>query len=551
MSKSLSNPSNFKKFKYIQEENSTLSTYKETEAGSSDIFKTNIFKKDDIPDAGKNSVENTCFNKIDIQTIRRKYESAQSSLTNSKLPSSNSGTNSGINSRTNSSKNSISSGNEKQHPLTVASSSFNNLQNRSITGSTTMFLSAHDFPTSSTKKILLDKSHSQMMSSALSLQNSDFIPKINLSRTSDEDSCTENQPPKHHASSNKNENLQPQSPQARISKLEQQLQETISKNVAWQKYNQEREDFVRGIFQKMEILQKENESLKNNNKTLFFQIDHLKSSTGAIAVEQRTQLDKTIIRLTEDLARLRKQETELSQENEELTDAVNSIHQENHEMKSELRTVQCELELEKSTKMLRNDNNQALEQKVRILADNNKLLAKQVDNFAKMAMSESKSQYFDAVANTPQVIKTTPPSKKTPNSQKSTKKVSDKFATSVLNSTVGPPDISLSHTKFIPLTLKYSTHNDSMNSSKMSKSSNTSKISLTPKSSSPSKKSSRRKTHIGSSTSTPRNRVSDSWFTSPETTVSSKSEEHGCQFCGKIFTDFRKVIKHIDTCEGV
>jgi len=543
MSKSLTNPSNFKKFKYIQEENSTLSTYKATEAGSADIF-----EKNRIPDAGKNMVENTCFNKIDIQTIRRKYESAQSSLANSKLPSSktNSRTNSGTNSRTNSSKNSISSGNEK-HPLAVASSSFNNLQNKSITGSTTMYLSAHDFPNSSTKKILLDRSHSQMMSSALSLQNSDFIPKINLSRTSDEDSCTENQPPKNKNSEIQNlPTISPQSPQAKISKLEQQLQETITKNVAWQKYNQEREDFVRGIFQKLEILQKENDSLKNNNETLFFQIEHLKSSTGAIAVEQRTQLDKTIIRLTEDLAKLRKKENELLQENEELTDAVNSIHGENHEMKSKLRTVHCELELEKSTKILRNDNNQALEQKVRILADNNKLLVQQVDNFAKMAMSESKSQYYDAIANTPQVIKTTPTHAKSPKSQKSVKKFSDKLATSVLNSTVGPPDISQSHTKFIPLTLKYSTHNDSMNSSKISKSS---KIS-TPKSSSPSKKSSRRKTHIGSSTSTPRNRVSDSWFTSPET-VSSKQEEHACQFCGKIFTDFRKVIKHIDTCEGV
>jgi len=283
--------------------------------------------------------------------------------------------------------------------------------------------------------------------------------------------------------------------------------------------------------------------LKTNNESLYFQIEHLKSSTSALDKEQRTQLDKTIIRITEDLAKLRKREQELLQENDELSAAVNSIHSENHEIKSKLRTVHCELELEKSTKMLRDDNNKALEQKVKILADNNKLLAKQVENFATLAMSDSPAKQS--------------PIKKSPVKQSPGKKSSKKssiltspISTDSFNNTRGPPN---EHTKFIPLTLKYSTHgNESMNCSKISKSSKTSKVSHTSKNTtSEANRSNRRKTHIGSSTSTPRNsKYSDSWFTSPET-VSSKTEEHACQFCGKIFTDFRKVIKHIDTCEGV
>merc|ERR1711920_6847 len=76
MSKSLTNPSNFKQFKYFQEENSTVSTYKATEAGS-------------IPPAGK-STQDTCFDKPGVNTIIRKYEKnhTKSSSENSSLPSS-------------------------------------------------------------------------------------------------------------------------------------------------------------------------------------------------------------------------------------------------------------------------------------------------------------------------------------------------------------------------------------------------------------------------------------------------------------------------------
>ena len=121
-----------------------------------------------------------------------------------------------------------------------------------------------------------------------------------------------------------------------------------------------------------------------------------------------------------------------------------------------------------------------------------------------------------------------------------------------LNVTKFPPNIdenepqnSSRSTKFVPLTLKY-TANENLNISKSSKTSKTSRASK-------SSKSSRRKTHIGSNSSTPRNNksnITDSWLATPDTVITG-IEEHACQFCGKIFTDFRKVIKHIDTCEGV
>jgi len=479
VSRSLSNPQ--RQYRFITTEPSTTSSFHCTEDGASKDNLSKISEENTLEEA------KIAFQKGNVETIRRRYENGEG---NAPMPPAGTRANAGHIGGTYSSPN--------------------------FSASSTTYLTANEMPNSSTNRILLDKSHSQLMSSAMSVNElPKDMPRVELSKSSESSVDNENRKPREKPPlgvNNTGNQTLADALQVKLEHTKRELHETIEKNVAWQKYNVEREDFVRTMLLEKNAIMKENSELRQ-------QIEIIKSTPTTLAHEQRSRMDKVIVRLTEDLEKMRQRERKSSGLNEDLNKALEKSKLAERQFKHEIKQLKMELDMEKSTRELKQDNTKALQEKVKILADNNKILGKQVEQLTE-AFSNIDSARRASILHTPN---STPSSRVT-----------------------GPPDASWAHSSPIPSPSHRTPHDSPRNSGSATKFIPLHlKYPLPPTSapnSSESKKSQRRRT-TGSD---------GSRRTTPGSTPGKRGEEQfRCNFCDKPFPDYRKLLRHFDSCESV
>jgi len=459
VSKSLTNPN--QQYQFVNMEPSTTGSFHCTEDDSRESL-TRITEERTL-EAIKNNFQ--CGN---VQTIRRRYENS-----------------------------------EKLSALSQTAKIGRNDKSMVASCSSTTYMSATEMPHSSTNRIFLDKSNSHLMSSAISVNElPPDMPKVELSKSSE--SIEENRRPREKVplrTIDMNHSVV-DTLQTKLDHTRAELQQTVEKNIAWQKYNTEREDFVRSIFMKMDHLTRENSDLKA-------QLESANSAPQNLSQPQRARLDKVILGLSNDLEILRERDKENRLENETLKKSTKQLSKGKKQLEHHVKQLEMEVEMEKTTKALKQENSKELQEKVKILSDNNKILAKQVEQLTQAFKNIDLARRAATV--------------KTPNS-------SPPLAT-------GPPSEHWEHensppdsaNKYIPLTLKYPTPGSS----------------------------SRQHSSGGSRESKKNRRRTTGSYGSKETTPASKSsrkaesEQYKCNFCEKPFTDYRKLLRHYDSCDNV
>jgi len=168
-----------------------------------------------------------------------------------------------------------------------------------------------------------------------------------------------------------------------ILSLRKKLNEVTEKNIAWQKYNEEREDYVRGLFQKNQALNVENLNCKN-------EVIKLRSHPEELASEQRKYLDKIIANLQTELHNLSEKHNKITNENTWFKSNYDTSLEEIRILKSKLKNSKTELKHEKDNKLFKDETSKALKQRIELLESNNKLLELQLNKAKRNVLNISK-----------------------------------------------------------------------------------------------------------------------------------------------------------------
>lgn len=164
--------------------------------------------------------------------------------------------------------------------------------------------------------------------------------------------------------------------QDEILDLRKKLNEVTEKNIAWQKYNEEREDYVRGLFQKNQALNIENSNYKN-------EVANLKSRQAGenLDAEQKNYLDKIITNLQDELSEMHERFNTLSNENTWFKSNYDTALEEIRILKSKLKNSKSELQHQKDSKQFTDETSKAMKQRIKLLESNNALLDQQLGRF--------------------------------------------------------------------------------------------------------------------------------------------------------------------------
>ena len=168
-----------------------------------------------------------------------------------------------------------------------------------------------------------------------------------------------------------------------ILELRQKLNDTTQKNIAWQRYNEEREDYVSGLFRKNQQLNVENLQIKNEIAKISSHNNLANNSAKAKYEEERNHYETVISNLQEELENLDIQVNKYQQENQWFQANYDTSLDEIKILKKKLKSQKSELSKEKDAKILKEETTTALKERIRLLESNSVLLESQLEKAVK------------------------------------------------------------------------------------------------------------------------------------------------------------------------